>query len=274
MIAGSAGGGSAAAVDRGALERLYRKYNDARYVSPDPLEFVYRYEGGLDREVVALVASSLAFGTVKQICRSVAGALEPLGKAPAELLVSASPLDLAAAYRPFRHRWITGADMARMLEGIRAALREYGSLRELFLAGLGTSEPDVVPAAARFVEYIHENGGGFRRSLLPSPASGSACKRLNLFLRWMVRSDAVDPGLWSEVRPEMLIVPLDTHMYRIARTFGFTKRRTADLRTAREATEVFRRISPHDPVKYDFALTRLGILKEDRAEVSLAGLHC
>jgi uncharacterized protein (TIGR02757 family) len=273
VIAGSTGGGRAAAVDRGALELLYRKYNDARYVSPDPLEFVYRYESGLDREVVALVASSLAFGTVKQICRSVAGALEPLGKAPADLLVSACPRDLAEAFQGFRHRWITGADLAGMLEGVRVALREYGSLRELFVAGLGRSESDVVPAAVRFVEYIHDKGGAFRRSLLPSPASGSACKRLNLFLRWMVRSDAVDPGLWSEVSPEMLIVPLDTHMYRVSRAFGFTKRRTADLRTAREATEGFRRISPHDPVKYDFALTRLGILKETGREVSLAGLH-
>jgi uncharacterized protein (TIGR02757 family) len=260
-------------VDRRALERLYRRYNDARYVSPDPLEFVYRYEGGLDREVVALVASSLAFGTVKQICRSVAMALEPLGKAPADHLLSASPRDLAASYRGFRHRWITGADMACMLGGVRAALREYGSLRGLFVAGLGDTESDIVPAAARFVEYIHAKGDGFRPCLLPSPASGSACKRLNLFLRWMVRSDAVDPGLWSEVSPEMLIVPLDTHMYRISRTFGFTRRRTADLRTAREATEGFRRISPRDPVKYDFALTRLGILKEGGAEVGLAGLH-
>ena len=273
MIARSARGGAATA-DRGALERLYRRYNDARYVSPDPLEFVYRYEGWRDREVVALVASSLAFGTVKQICRSVALALEPLGRSPADFLTSISPRDLAAAYRGFKHRWITGADMASMLGGVGAALRECGSLRALFVGGLDDTEADVAPATERFVEYIHRRGAGFRPCLLPSPSSGSACKRLNLFLRWMVRSDAVDPGLWSEVPAGMLIVPLDTHMYRISRMFGFTERRTADLSAAREATEGFRRISPHDPVKYDFALTRLGILKGYRAEVSFAALHC
>ena len=274
MISTMVSGNAPRVPDRVALESLYRKYNNRRYVSPDPLEFVYRYGRREDREVVALIASSLAFGTVKQICGSVARVLEPLGSAPALWLLDARVRDLESAFRDFRHRWITGADMASMLGGARAALREHGSLRELFYAKLDPKDSDVAPAVARFSRYVFSKGGGFRACLLPSPESGSACKRLNLFLRWMVRRDAIDPGGWGEVPPAMLITPLDTHMYRISKRLGLTERRTADLKTAREITGGFRKISPDDPVKYDFALTRLGILRKGEEERSLATLHC
>jgi uncharacterized protein (TIGR02757 family) len=263
-----------ASLDTAVLERLYLKYNDARYVVSDPVEFVHRYERALDREIVALVASSLAFGNVKQIRSSVGRVLDALGGSPADFVRAAAPRDLARALRTFKHRWITGSDMAALLGGTRAALREYGSLRELFCAGLDAKAPDVGEAAARFACALSRQSGGFRACLLPSPQSGSACKRLNLFLRWMVRSDAIDPGGWSEVPPAKLIVPLDTHMYRISRTFGFTKRRTADLKAARETTEGFRRISPEDPVKYDFALTRIGILRGRGESGYRAALSC
>ncbi|MCX5752927.1 MAG: TIGR02757 family protein [Candidatus Krumholzibacteria bacterium] len=262
--------GRAVALDRGALERLYLKYNDRRFIRSDPVEFVRRYDNSRDRELVALIASSLAFGNVKPIRASVARALEILGPAPADRVTASSPPDLELSFRHFRHRWITGKDMASLLAGVRGALKEYGSLGELFRAKLDRSDPDVAPAAGRFARTLFEMGGGYRPCLLPSPESGSACKRLNLFLRWMVRSDAVDPGGWSEVPPSMLIVPLDTHMHRISTKLGLTKRHTADFRAAREVTAAFREISPDDPVKYDFALTRLGILRgeteEDRAE--------
>ena len=129
------------------------------------------------------------------------------------------------------------------------------------------------PAAGRFARTQFDMSGGYRQCLLPSPESGSACKRLNLFLRWMVRSDAVDPGGWSGVSPAMLIVPLDTHMHRIAAKLGLTKRRAADFRAAREVTGAFRTIAPEDPVKYDFALTRLGILRSETEE-DRAGIYC
>jgi len=274
MIVRGAEKGGTAALDRAALERLYRKYNNARFVSSDPLEFVYRYENRRDREVAGLIASSLAFGAVKQIRASIARVLASLGETPADCLRDVRPPLLAHALRGFKHRWITGADMASMLDGVRAALRGYGSLRELFYANLEASDSDVVPAAARFAGYIRSRGGGFRSSLLPSTAAGSACKRLNLFLRWMVRSDAVDPGGWNEVPPAKLVVPLDTHMHSISRKLALTRRRSADLRAAREITDGFRTVSPEDPVKYDFALTRLGILKDVSAEVILAGIHC
>jgi uncharacterized protein (TIGR02757 family) len=267
-----AGIARAPALDREALERLYLKYNDRRFIPSDPVEFVHRYDGRRDRELVALIASSLAFGNVKQIKASVGRALGILGAGPADRVVASSPSDLEADFGGFRHRWIAGKDMASLLAAARRAFKEYGSLGELFCAKLDRSDPDVAPAAGRFARAMFEMGGGYRQCLLPSPESGSACKRLNLFLRWMVRSDAVDPGGWSAVSPAALIVPLDTHMHRISRKLGLTERRAADLRAAREVTAAFSKISPDDPVRYDFALTRLGMLRngteEDRASIS------
>ena len=164
--------------------------------------------------------------------------------------------------------------MASMLAAVGSAMREHGSLGALFRRRLDASDADTMPAAARFVEFLRCRSGGFRQCLLPSPESGSACKRLNLFLRWMVRADAVDTGLWRDVPPSMLVVPLDTHLFRISKRFGLTSRSSADLKTAREITGGFRRISPEDPVKYDFALTRLGIVKGARTEASRAGFCC
>lgn len=268
-----AGAGHAGALDRESLERLYLKYNDRRFIPSDPVEFVHRYDDVRDRELVALIASSLAFGNVKQIRGSVARALEILGTGPADRVAASSPSDLESDFRDFRHRWITGKDMSSLLAGVRIALKEYGSIGELFHAKFDRGDADVAPAAGRFARALFEMSGGYRQCLLPSPESGSACKRLNLFLRWMVRSDAVDPGGWSEVSPAMLIVPLDTHMHRIATKHGLTKRHAADLRAAREVTGAFREISPEDPVKYDFALTRLGIMRRETEE-DRAGIYC
>jgi len=261
------------ALDRRKLERLYLKYNDRRFITSDPVEFVHRYDNPRDRELVALIASSLAFGNVKQIKASVARALEILGAGPSDRVTASSPADMEFEFRGFRHRWITGRDVASLLAGAGGAIREYGSLGELFQAKLDRSDPDVGPAAGRFARTLFDMSGGYRQCLLPSPESGSACKRLNLFLRWMVRSDAVDPGGWSGVPPAMLIVPLDTHMHRIATRLGLTKRHAADLRAAREVTAAFGEISPEDPVKYDFALTRLGILRSETEE-DRAGIYC
>jgi len=251
------------ALDRETMERLYLKYNDRRFVATDPVEFVHRYESARDREIAALIASSLAFGNVKQIRASVARALGTLGPAPAERVTESSGSDLERDFRGFKHRWITGADMAALLDGARRAIGDHGSLGALFGSMLGRNDTDVASAAGRFARALRGAGGGYRQCLLPSPESGSACKRLNLFLRWMVRSDAVDPGGWRGVPPSMLLVPLDTHMHRFALGHGLTSRRAADLKAAREVTAAFREISPEDPVKYDFALTRLGMMRDE-----------
>lgn len=244
------------------LERLYRAYNRREFVSPDPLEFLYPYEDPADREVVALVASSLAYGRVLQVKGSIAKILEKMGPSPSRFVRDASPESLCRTFSGFRHRFTTGDEVAAMLLGVRHVVMAYGSLHACF-AGLfeESARETVLDALVPFVEELSGRFPGCRRSLIPSPVKGSACKRLNLFLRWMVRSDGIDPGGWDDVPASALVVPLDTHMHRVCLGLGLTKRRQADLKTALEVTDAFRGMVPGDPVRYDFILTRPGIWK-------------
>lgn len=252
-------GRGAARLDARELERLYRRYNRRSRRSSDPVEFVYRYGGREDREVAAIVASSLAFGSIKQIRGSVERALSPLGESPASFLRGAGPRRLETAYRGFRHRWIDGRDLAGLLGGVRSAQSLYGSLEELFLSRLDAGARDTERAAGLFAEEIRRRGGGFRRCLLPSPRDGSACKRLHLFLRWMIRRDEIDTGLWRGIPAALLLVPLDVHTHRAARVLALTSRRAADRAAVLEVTEGFRAVAPEDPARYDFALAHEGM---------------
>lgn len=240
------------------LDGLYRKYNRPEFVDPDPLQLVLRYEDPLDREIVGMVASGLAFGRVDQIVNSVERVLEALDR-PREAVVGLSRTDLDRRLAGFRHRFVAESDMVDLLVSIGCICREFGSLGALFVCGLAEDHATVLEALADFVDALLRRQGREANYLIPRPEKGSACKRLNLFLRWMVRRDAVDPGGWLGVSARQLIVPLDTHMHRVARELEFTRRRQADMRTALEVTAAFRRLAPHDPVRYDFSLTRSGI---------------
>jgi uncharacterized protein (TIGR02757 family) len=181
---------------------------------------------------------------------------------PARFLERSSEAALRRTFADFKHRFTTGEELAALLFGAKRAAGRHGSLLACFQAGLGDSDKTILPALSTFVAELSERSGGACGSLLASPADGSACKRLNLFLRWLVRRDQVDPGGWEAVRAARLILPLDTHLQRICRAIGFTDRNAADLRTALEITDAFRTLSPDDPVRYDFALSRLGIRKD------------
>lgn len=252
------------------FDRLYDTYNRRKYVHPDPLELLYGYDDVRDREIVGLVASSLAYGRVVQILKSVSSVLDAMGPSPAAFLERSSLRSLERAYAGFKHRFATGDELARVLFGAKRAIERHGSINACFAAALDGQDDTVVPALTAFVEELRNVGGC--NSLLPSPADGSACKRLHLYLRWLVRRDAVDPGGWDGVAPSKLVVPLDTHMYRIAGLFGFTDRRQADGKTALEVTAAFRELAPDDPVRYDFALTRLGI--RDDADIESFVSEC
>jgi len=249
-----------------ALEDLYRRYNHPRYVHPDPLEFLADYPDPADRETVALIASSLAYGRVAQILKSVRRVLDILGPRPAEALDATPPARLARGLAGFKHRFATGRHVAALLAGIRDARRQFGSLEACLVAGMHPGDQTVLPALSAFAGRISAASGDRCGHLLPDPARGGACKRLHLLLRWMVRHDRVDPGGWDHLSPGMLIVPVDVHMHRLALALGATRRRTADARTALEITAAFRTVCPRDPARYDFALTRLGIRPDaDRA---------
>jgi uncharacterized protein (TIGR02757 family) len=246
------------------LEELYRRYNRKRYVHPDPLEFLYRYPAVGDREVAGLIAASLAYGRVAQILKSVEAVLSRMGRSPAGFLQQSSERRLATTFRGFKHRFTTDTELVSLLCGIKRVIAEHGSLNSCFVAGLKHDDETILPALAGFACAL----GCCGKYLIPVPESGSACKRLNLFLRWMVRKDAVDPGGWKGVPREKLIVPLDTHMATIGCSLGMTRRRTPDIRMALDITGWFRKRQPADPVKYDFALTRFGI----RADMKMSDL--
>jgi uncharacterized protein (TIGR02757 family) len=247
-----------------SLDDVYRRYNRRGFIRPDPLQFVLDYDDDHDRAIVALVASCLAYGRVAHILRSVSRVLALLGPGPAEFVKTSEVDELRKLLGDFRHRFAAGCEVADLLGAAGAMLRRHGSLEAAFCRELDDGDRTVVPALGRFVDAL-QAAGAPRTHLLPTPAGGSACKRLHLLLRWMARRDDVDPGPWRSVPTEKLVIPLDTHMHRIARSLGATQRNSADLVTALEVTEAFRRIRPDDPVRYDFALTRLGIRTDAKA---------
>jgi uncharacterized protein (TIGR02757 family) len=243
------------------LESLYRKYNHAQFIPPDPLQWVYRYNAKADREIVAFFAAALAYGRVEQINNSLERLFAIMGKSPADF-VSDFGKQHRAAFSAFKHRFNTGEDICDLLLRLRNILRQDGSIERFFLRGYKPTDADIIPALTAFCDSLTQGQGGKGLGfLLSNPAGGSACKRLNLFLRWMVRCDDVDAGLWKGVDKAKLIVPVDVHIGRLTKILGFHNRATLTLATAREITAGFATISPADPVKYDFALSRIGILE-------------
>jgi uncharacterized protein (TIGR02757 family) len=246
-------------VSRERLDQIYRTYNSRRWVHPDPLEFLYGYRDPLDREIVGLVASSLAYGRVLQILKSVRFVLDKLGTSPRDFLASQNEDDLIEAFRGFKHRFTTDEALVALLLGIRHVVNRFGSLHACFRCGYEDRHDTVLPALSLFVSELSQMCKGGGNALLPRPEKGSACKRLHLYLRWMIRRDRVDPGVWKSIPAHKLIVPLDTHMHRMGVHLDLTRRRAADLCTAVEVTKGFQTICPEDPVRYDFALTRIGM---------------
>jgi uncharacterized protein (TIGR02757 family) len=243
------------------LEALYRKYNRREFVHPDPLELLFAYDDPADREIAALVASSLAYGRVRLILRSASLVLNALGR-PARFVGRCRLASLRRSFSGFRHRFASGEHVAALLAGAGRLVKDHGSLEACFLAGFDPGHPHVFPALEAFQQRLVDASGDGCGHLVPRPGGGSACKRMNLMLRWLVRRDGVDPGGWDGIPPSKLIVPLDVHMHRIARGLGLTDRSAADGKAALETTAGFARFAPKDPVRYDFALTRLSMRGE------------
>lgn len=246
------------------LERLYAKYNHRYLIKPDPLQFVYRYAGKADMEIAGLLAAVLAYGRVEQIEKSLDDLLARMGNSPFEFALNFDEKK-RREIEDFKHRFTTGSDIAEMLTGLKKVLNKYGNIEKFFAEGYTGSDKNIIPALSRFCgSFLNMSKGRISKGLaylLPRPEAGSVCKRLNLFLRWMVRKDDVDTGLWQSIDKAKLIVPVDVHMGRLSRILGLYKRKTINLKTAIEITGGFAAICPQDPVKYDFALCRIGILE-------------
>jgi uncharacterized protein (TIGR02757 family) len=259
-----------ASIVQPALEELLARTDAAGRMRGDPVELPHRYSDRLDIEVAALLSAALAYGRVDLFKPRLAALLRALGPSPGALARDAGPADLLQRCDGFSYRMTGARDVACLLWGAGGILRRWGSLGACFEAHhrrLGG--PTVRGALAAFVDELcgadftalTGKRGPTRRlkHLLPHPARGSACKRLNLFLRWMVRGpDGVDFGLW-DVPASALVVPLDTHVHRIGRLVGLTRRKDLSWRTAEDVTARLRALDAVDPVRFDFALSHLGI---------------
>lgn len=252
---------------KAVLEKIYRKYNKSEYINTDPLQFVYHYTNPSDMEIAGLLSAQLAYGQVKQIHKSLDDLFGRMGESPRAFVDNfgdSSRRKLAG----FKHRFTTGQDISDLLVLLKKVLDGYGSIEAFFVKNYSSGDKNILPALSGFCSslldmHAQAHKGVLPRGLrylLPNPSAGSTCKRMNLFLRWMVRSDSVDAGLWKSVDKAKLVIPLDVHINRLSRLIGFCSRRTASLATAVEITEHFAQIEPSDPVKYDFSLSRIGIL--------------
>ena len=241
------------------LEKVYERYNKRELVNPDPLVFLYDYPDIKDREIAGLIAATLAYGRVAQILKSVAKILDIMGKHPSTYIENSDENKIKKDLKGFKHRFTTDDEMAAMIIAIKKAVIKYGSLEKLFLHSYKKEHESIIPALTYFVTELKKLGLIKKSSLLSDPTMESACKRLNLYLRWMIRTDEVDPGGWEKIPPSKLIIPLDTHMFNFGKCYGFTQRKNAGLKTALEITTGFKEFAPKDPTKYDFAITRFGI---------------
>ncbi len=250
------------------LERLYEKYNHHSLIKPDPLQFVYKYRRKADMEIAAFMASALAYGRVGQIEKSLTDLFGRMGNSLYDFVMSFGERD-QIKLKDFKYRFTTGQAISDLLKLLKNILKRFNSIEIFFVQGYHSSDKNIIPALSRFCNSLLEihsksNNGQVSKGLsylLARPETGSVCKRLNLFLRWMVRDDDVDTGLWKEVDKRGLIVPVDVHMSRLCRVLGLYNRKTVSLSAAVEITNSFAEIEPNDPVRYDFALSRIGIIE-------------
>jgi uncharacterized protein (TIGR02757 family) len=252
------------------LERLYHDYN-REDAALDPVQIVRRYTVPADQEVIGFCAAGLAFGRVQSVLNTVTALASVLGPSPATYVRRFDPKAPHPELRAMVHRWIRGADIVALLWILRQMIDEAGSIEAFFAAGYDPAAVDVGEALDRFsrralaldVRSVYGRKRPARAGVgyfFPRPSAGSACKRLNLFLRWMVRRDAVDLGAWTSIPSAKLIVPLDTHVIRLGRCLRLTTYTSPGWRMAADITASLRAIDPVDPVRFDFSICHVGMM--------------
>ena len=249
-----------------ALETIQATCNVEERLAVDPVGVVRRHRGTAQRELVGLLAASLAFGNVKALRAAIEQVLLRLGPDLPSVLEDRG--DTLHRLNGFQYRMILGRNIGRLLVGARQVQVRHGSLGQAFgreLGKTGSLRPALVGwtrmvRAAAGPSELEDAGRRGPRHVLPDPEGASGCKRLMLYLRWMVRpDDGVDLGLWRSVSPSILLIPVDTHIHRLGVNLGMTRRAGPSWLASEEITAVLRKIDPEDPVRFDFALCHLGM---------------
>jgi uncharacterized protein (TIGR02757 family) len=252
---------------------------DVTTIEPDPLQLVRRYDDPRDAEVAGMLAAAFAYGRAEVVVANVGAVLAKMRPSPYAYLATFDRNEATRRFAGFSHRFHKTRELVALLERIANVIETHASLGALFRECYDAQDADIGPALARFVEAVIQGSQGVEASrasreprlpvtrdldslhyLLTSPNDGSACKRMNLYLRWMVRRTSPDLGLWTFVDPAKLVMPVDTHSHRIATFLGLNDRKSADWKAARAITDRLAAFDASDPVRYDFALCRLGIL--------------
>jgi uncharacterized protein (TIGR02757 family) len=252
------------------LDTVYRTFDHVDSAL-DPVHIVRRYVSREDREIVGFCAAALAFGRVASVLQSVEALLRVMGPHPAAFVRGFDPAVQGPPLAPLVHRWIRGRDLVALLLILQRMLREDGSIEAFFLAGDDPAAPDVHAALDSFSTraLATDLGAAYGRRrparagvayFFPRPSAGSACKRLNLFLRWMVRKDAIDMAVWTRLSPSRLVVPLDTHVIRLGRCLRLTRYTSPGWKMAAEITASLREMDAADPVRFDFSLCHVGMM--------------
>jgi len=251
------------------LDTLYSEFN-AEHSVADPIWMVRRFKRSDDREVIGFIAAALAFGRVQSVLNSIEGMLAVMGPSPAAFVRDFDPSRQRDAFKHLVHRWTNGADFAALVWILHQMIERSGSIEGFFAEGLSDDAIDVADALQSFstramaldvaAVYGRKRPKPGVAYFFSRPSSGGACKRLNLFLRWMVREDSVDVGAWKRVRPAQLIVPLDTHIIRVGQCLRLTSLKSPGWRMAADITAALRAIDPVDPIKFDFSICHLGMM--------------
>lgn len=251
------------------LDRFYKDFNFKERVKHDPIEFPHRYSDPEDIEVAAFISACFAYGKVDLFKPVIENILKPGVKHPAEFIANFSLKKDSKYLKDISYRFNREKDILCLIYIMSKVLRTHGTLDDLFYSNYESEQDDIKDALTGFVDYLTGidtspvYGRNIRplglKQLLPSPKAGSACKRMNLFLRWVVRKKDIDFGIWDRIPPSKLIIPLDTHIARISRCLGLTDRKSPDWKMAKEITESLKMLDHKDPLKYDFALCHQGI---------------
>lgn len=241
---------------------------DMNKISPDPLEFPHRFTNMYDIEIVAFIASVFAYGNVKQIIESLKKIFDLIENDPHNFVLEYNHKKDAKIFKDVKHRFYTGKDIAALFAGLNKIYKSYGSLNYLFLLYYFENADNIKGALSFFSNNLtdiviksSEHASHGVRFMFPDPLKGSACKRQNLFLRWMIRNDELDFGFWKEIPTSKLIIPVDTHIAKICKNLQLTKRENVSWKMAEEITDNLKKFDAADPVKYDFALCHIGMRK-------------
>jgi uncharacterized protein (TIGR02757 family) len=266
-----------------ALDQLYASFNYPDSAT-DPIQIVRRFDRADDREVVGFCASALAFGRVTSVLQSIERVIAVMGDRPGQYVRRFDPRREASKFVDIVHRWIRGVDLVALVWLMKQMMDRAETIEGFFLEGHDSAADDLGPSLDSFsrralaLDLTTAYGRVPKRAgvcyFFPRPSAGSACKRLNLFLRWMVRRDGLDLGVWTRIPPAVLVIPLDTHVIRVGRCLRLTRYTSPGWRMAQDITASLRQLDAADPVKYDFALCHLGMMNACGFSRAQRDAHC